>query len=155
MSLIEDAVTTDAAPDTGALFALAARAAADLADLEYMPDRSRKDSNQRITALLSSSAHDPWSGSGRPMRPAYAALWAAQSARLVRTATVDHWVRAATHWDQLGRPHDAAYCRWRAAQVALATGQGSVAGRLLKRAARDAREHRPLASAIAETSRGG
>jgi hypothetical protein len=155
MSLIEDAVTTDAAPDTGALFALAARAAADLADLEYMPDRSRKDSNQRITALLSSSAHDPWSGSGRPMRPAYAALWAAESARLVRTATVDHWVRAATHWDQLGRPHDAAYCRWRAAQVALATGQGSVAGRLLKRAARDAREHRPLASAIAETSRGG
>jgi hypothetical protein len=82
-------------------------------------------------------------------------LWAAESARLIRTATVDHWVRAATHWDRLGRPHDSAYCRWRAAQVAQATGQGSVAGRLLKRAARDAREHVPLASAIAETSRGG
>ena len=43
----------------------------------------------------------------------------------------------------------------RAARVALAQGQGTVAARVLKRAARDAREHVPLSAAIAATSRGG
>jgi hypothetical protein len=119
LNLIEDAVATEAAPDTGALFALAARAAADLADLEHLSDRSRRDSNQQLIALLSSSAQDPWSGAGRSARPAYAAMWTAESGRLVRTATVDHWVRAAAQWDRLGRPHDAAYSRWRGAHVAL------------------------------------
>jgi hypothetical protein len=62
-------------------------------------------------------------------------------------------LRAATAWGHLGRPHAAAYCRWRAAQVALREGRGVVAARLLRRAASDAREHVPLSRAIAETSR--
>ena len=49
------------------------------------------------------------------------------------------------------RPHDAAYCRWRGAEVALATGQATVAGRLLRRATTDAREHVPLTRAIGAT----
>ena len=52
-------------------------------------------------------------------------------------------------WDKLGRPHDAAYCRWRRRQAAIADGQRTIAERLLRRAARDAREHVPLAAAIA------
>ena len=52
------------------------------------------------------------------------------------------------------RPHEAAYCRWRAAQAALRDGQGTVAARLLKRAAADAREHVPLSQAIAATRAG-
>ena len=47
---------------------------------------------------------------------------------------------------------DAAYCRWRGAQVALATDQGTIALRLLRRATREAREHVPLSAAIAETT---
>ena len=60
----------------------------------------------------------------------------------------------ATQWDLIGRPHDAAYCRWRGAQVALRHGSGHVAARLLKKAATDAREHVPLSEAIAATARG-
>ena len=86
-----------------------------------------------------------------PTRPAQATAWAAESARLPGRPTVDMWAAVARHWDRLDRPHDAAYCRWRGAQVALATDQGTIALRLLRRAAREAREHVPLSAAIAET----
>ena len=79
-------------------------------------------------------------------------VWEAELARLEDTGSVDQWARAATGWDRLTRPHDAAYCRWRAAQVALREGQGTVAARLLKRAATAAREHVPLSHAIAATT---
>jgi hypothetical protein len=66
---------------------------------------------------------------------------------------VDLWVAAATEWDRINRPHDAAYSRWRAAQVALATGQATMAATLLRRAARDARENVPLLDDISATGR--
>jgi tetratricopeptide (TPR) repeat protein len=81
------------------------------------------------------------------------ATWDVELLRAGGTDTVDQWLRAATAWGHLGRPHAAAYCRWRAAQVALREGRGVVAARLLRRAASDAREHVPLSRAIAETSR--
>ena len=56
---------------------------------------------------------------------------------------MDGWVAAAAAWDRLTRPYDAAYCRWRGAQVALATAQGTLAGRLLKRAAKRRTGTRP------------
>jgi len=62
------------------------------------------------------------------------------------------WAETARRWDRLGRLPDAAYCRWRGAQVALTAGQGTIALRLLRRAAREAREHVPLSLAIAETA---
>lgn len=73
--------------------------------------------------------------------------------RLAGQDRLERWVSAATAWDSVDRPHDAAYCRWRGAQVALREGQGTVAGRLLKRAAVDAREHVPLSEAIAAAER--
>jgi hypothetical protein len=76
-------------------------------------------------------------------------------ARLRGTAAVEHWTRAAADWDGAQRPHDAAYCQWRGAQVAMAQGQGTIAARLLRRAALNAREHVPLSAAIAATSRAG
>ena len=59
---------------------------------------------------------------------------------------------AATEWDRLTRPHLAAYCRWRAAQVAGSAGQASIASRLLRRAARESRTHRPLNAAVMSAS---
>lgn len=41
-----------------------------------------------------------------------------------------------------------AYCRWRGAEAALRADQGTVAAKLLQRAARDARGHEPLTEAI-------
>ncbi len=81
-----------------------------------------------------------------------AASWQAETARLAGQPSLELWATAAGEWDKLSRPHDAAYCRWRGAQVALATDQGTIALRLLRRAAREAREHVPLSTAIAETT---
>ena len=64
------------------------------------------------------------------------------------------WTATASRWDDLHRPHDAAYARWRAAQCALRDGQGTVAQRLLRRAATDAGEHVLLVEAIDRTVAG-
>jgi hypothetical protein len=77
---------------------------------------------------------------------------AAELARGAGTETVDQWVEAAAAWARLARPHDAAYGRWRAAQVALRAGRGTLAARLLTRAASEAREHVPLSAAVATTA---
>ena len=82
---------------------------------------------------------------------AHAFAGAAELARCDGSETVDGWVRAAAEWERLARPHDAAYCRWRGAQVALRSGQATLAARLLKRATAQAREHVPLSAAIAST----
>jgi tetratricopeptide (TPR) repeat protein len=81
-------------------------------------------------------------------------VWEAELARLEDTETLAQWARAASGWDRLTRPHEAAYCRWRAAQVALREGQGTVAARLLKQAAAEARAHVPLSGVIAKTAAG-
>ncbi len=61
------------------------------------------------------------------------------------------WAAAVKEWDKIGRPFEASYARWRGAQAALATGQGTLAIRLLQRAGKDARDHLPLAEAIRAT----
>ncbi|MFC7723908.1 ATP-binding protein [Nocardioides sp. GCM10028917] len=109
----------------------------DLEDLEAMRRRARLDplDAQRSSAGVAAGV-----------------TWDAELVRARGTDTVDQWSRAAVAWGHLGRPHAAAYCRWRAAQVALREGRGAVADRLLRRAAADAREHVPLSRVIAETS---
>jgi hypothetical protein len=77
--------------------------------------------------------------------------WDAELARFDGADTVDGWLLAASQWGRLRAVHDAAYCRWRAAQVALHAGDGTATSRLLERAARDAREHVPLSRLIAAT----
>ncbi|MBD3926157.1 AAA family ATPase [Nocardioides cavernae] len=119
---------------------LAARAAADLRD--PVLGTELRDLRGRLTG-------DPFAPHPHLARPvAEGATWSAELARLEGAGTVDIWVVAAGTWDGLRRPYDAAYCRWRAAQVAQATGQGTMAGRLLKRAAADARGHVPLSDAV-------
>lgn len=84
--------------------------------------------------------------------PHVAAHLAAVRAELDRAADRDQssdWALLAARWDALGRPHDAAYSRWRAARAALREGRGTLAARLLRQAAADAREHVPLREAIA------
>jgi hypothetical protein len=109
----------------------------------------------QLHQLLDQAQIDPFARSGCfEARPAHGAAWAAETARLIGRPSLELWAEATGHWDRLGRPHDAAYSRWRGAQVALAAGQGTVAGRLLRRAARDAREHVPLSFAIADTMEG-
>ncbi|KRF34219.1 hypothetical protein ASG94_15975 [Nocardioides sp. Soil805] len=78
----------------------------------------------------------------------------AEAERVAGRGRSERWAESAACWELLQRPHDAAYCRWRAAQCAAAEGRGTLAARLLKRATAEARDHVPLVEAIASTSAG-
>ena len=116
----------------------------------------REAAARLVDQLRRSSRVDPFGPAGLGAdRDAHAAQWDAELARILRRDDAEHWNRAAASFDALGRPHDAGYCRWRAAQCAIRDDRGTVAARLLKKAASDAREHVPLSQAIAETAAGG
>jgi hypothetical protein len=123
---------------------LAARAAADLA----APGTAEAVRFRDSLLDLHRRAH-----TGRPVQGwatarALAGTWSAELARLEGTDSTRRWLVADSEWGRVGRPHDAAYCRWRAAQVALREGRGTVAARLLARARTHARGHVALLAAI-------
>ena len=154
LTVLQDSVKTAAAAEVGADLALAARAAADVADASAASDATRRDLREQLELLLDQAQIDPFAQSGYfEARPAHGAAWRAEMARLAGQPSLELWSEPTRHWDRLGRMHDAAYCRWRGAQVALTATQGTIAMRLLRRAAREAREHVPLSAAINETVR--
>jgi hypothetical protein len=141
------------APGTvGDLLMLAARAAVDMS--AHSSPRAREATMRSLLELRADLHHDPFEPSAVLADRAASPQWHAELGRLRGDDSVQAWLRAVETWDDLDRPHDAAYCRWRAAQVALRDGQGTLAARLLKRAAADAREHVPLSRAIAATRAG-
>ena len=127
------------------LLATRARAEADLALQSGHPSRG-------INTLPAELPVNPFGPAGITAdRAAHALVWEAELARTAGADDSRQWIRAAASFDDLQRPHDAAYCRWRAAQAAISAGLGTAAQRLLTRSAADARGHVPLAHAIAHT----
>jgi tetratricopeptide (TPR) repeat protein len=122
-----------------------ARAVASEAETAGVPSPRRPT----IGALVERSGLDAAQTTGDAYVEAHRVAARAELARHDGAATTALWSAAATNWDAVHRPHDAAYSRWRAAQCALREGRGVVAARLLTRAAIDAREHVPLSEAIA------
>ena len=152
-AVIDEARDTDVAGFLGGVLALAARAAADVADAAREDSSARQDRVEDLETMHASCRIDPFAPAGElAARTGLQRTWHAELARLSGKQTVDMWVAAASEWDKVTRPHDSAYCRWRAAGVALATGQATLAQRLLNRASRDAREHVPLLAAIRRTA---
>lgn len=153
LELIEGAVRApdhvEVTGETGQMLVVAARAAADLATQDSSSGQATL--RRRVTALRTCVHRDPFNSGAVPADLHAGPQWAAELARLDGTDSVELWSRAADSWDRITRPHDAAYCRWRAAQIALREDRGTIAVRLLKRAATDAREHVPLSEAIAAT----
>ena len=154
LELLESALS---APDhievngeMGQLLVLAARAAADLA----AAGSAAAELQGRLRNLHAAANVDPFTSGAMPVDLHAAPQWAAELARLNGTESIQQWGRAADAWDKLSWPHEAAYCRWRGAQVALRENHATVAGRLLKRAATDAHQHVPLTRVIAATARG-
>lgn len=146
-------LSTDAASSMAPLLTQLARARADLLDRQHAGTADRNEVLQTIRELSSSAHRDPFSpGAPGALTPAWTAMWRAEIARVEGVARTELWTTAATAWDRLRQPHEAAYCRWRAAEVACAQGQGTLGRRLLARAAADARHHAPLARAIAASS---
>jgi tetratricopeptide (TPR) repeat protein len=144
--------TGNAAP----LLCLRARAVADQLDAVDAPAEQRRQAVDELHGAVAKARTDPFGGRlADAAIPALSHLWHAELGRILGSPALDPWVRAADRFDGIGRPQDAAYCRWRAAEVALRGGQGTVAARVLARAAADARQHVPLAEAIAATAQGG
>jgi tetratricopeptide (TPR) repeat protein len=151
-AVLADAVTTDLSAQLGTVMVLAARAAADLADSLPVTSHRRQQLLAQLDGWLAEATQDPFGPlSAQATRHALAATWLAETTRLAGTSSLERWVAAAQAWDALSRPHDAAYCRWRGAQVAARTGRATTSRRLLTRAGRDAREHAPLSAAISST----
>lgn len=137
----------------GALVTLAAGAAADASASDSRSGRLRVC--RSLDEIRSGLHHDPFAPDAVLADRAYLPQWEAETHRLLGQDTVEAWLEAATTWRHLHRPHDSAYCQWRAAQAALRGGRGTVAARLLRKAAAGAAEHVPLAQAIARTAVGG
>jgi tetratricopeptide (TPR) repeat protein len=127
---------------TGECQVLTVRAAADLADTRA---EMRPDLRRQVESLL---AGDDPIGTPSEAQRAFRAARAAELSRLAARPRPDLWAAAAKEWDTIGRPFDSSYARWRGAQAAMATGQATLAHRLLQRAGTDARDHLPLAEAI-------
>lgn len=144
----------EVAPGTaGDLLVLTARTAVDASTAGTGSER--RTVARSLDELRAAMHHDPFSRTSVLADRACLPQWDAERLRLLGQDTVEAWLGAATTWHDLERPHDAAYCRWRAAEAALREGRGTVAARVLKRAAVDAREHVPLTHAIAETAATG
>lgn len=137
----------------GDLLVLTARTAADAAVTADLPGREAVA--RSLDDLRSAMHHDPFSRQSVVADRACLPQWNAERQRLLGRDTVEAWAEAASTWRHLDRPHDEAYCLWRAAQAALRAGQGTAAARLLTRAAARAGEHVPLSRAIAETTAAG
>ena len=155
-AVITEARDTDVAGFLAGVLALTARAAADHAGSTREASSARQDRLEDLKAMHAGCRVDPFAPAGElAARTGQLRTWQAELARLSGKQTVDVWVAAAAEWDKISRPHDSAYCRWRAAEVALATGRATLAHRLANRAARDAREHVPLLAAIRRTVSNG
>jgi tetratricopeptide (TPR) repeat protein len=141
----------DQGVDVAGLLVLAARAAADLAEAQTAEAPPRVTLLDELDDLVATAGQPLAVPNVNASHPALRATWDAEIGRLSGTASLDLWAAAATAWDRIGRPHDSAYCRWRAAQVAGATGRAGASVQLLRRAERDAREHVPLLEGIRAT----
>lgn len=137
---------TSWSPYTGSLLILAARAAADVAQVD--PAR-RPALAERLSGWQRQWSPDPLSPDAtHAAAPAARSTWRAELGRLSGTARVPDWTGAAEQWDLVGRPYDAAYCRWRAAELALRQGDTTRAARLLRRAHAQAHGHVPLLQVV-------
>lgn len=152
LPVIDEAARASATTAMGSLLVLAARAAADLADQPGPTGLHllRPELHDTLRAARAGAGTDPLSS---PAQEALSWCWAAELSRVEGTPEPRAWLRAAAEWDRHTRPHEAGYCRWRAAQAVQALGQPAPAVRLLRRAEKEARGHLPLVTAIRRTAR--
>jgi DNA-binding CsgD family transcriptional regulator len=147
--LLEDMLDTDMARMTARLFALAARAYADLGqtDLQHTgPSASELD---RLLDLAARAKLDPFAGPMPVTAQADGLLTRAEKTRATGRPAPDIWDQAAASFDALERPHRAGYARWRQAEALLATGgHQTQAVEILRKAASSAAQHMPLTQAI-------
>jgi DNA-binding CsgD family transcriptional regulator len=83
-----------------------------------------------------------------------AATWTAELTRVRGVPDSEAWATAAASWAALGRPHRAAYARWRQAEAFLSGGGRTGQARdSLRAALAGARDHAPLTAEIRSLAR--
>lgn len=139
----------------GELLVLGMRAAADLAHSGVVRRDARRAARARAAAAELTAAVDRMDV--RPFRdhphvvriPADRTEWTAERSRLEGSSDAGAWEEVATRWEELGRPHRAAYASWRCAEARLAKGgRCADAEDPLRRAAAGAEEMLPLQAEI-------
>jgi DNA-binding CsgD family transcriptional regulator len=149
--LLNVAAATDDSGYMGATLVLAARAAADVRELQ--PGRPTQTqtaaAEAKLDELHSALKYDPFVRRVPADCRAERASWDAERGRLCGEPVASAWERAASEWDALQRPHRAAYNRWRQAEALLARpNTRNDAAEVLRRAAGQAHQHAPLTAAI-------
>ena len=132
------------------MLALAARAAADLADLDFGVDRGE------LAETLLERARQAECFAPHPARvlgSAYGTTFDAELARLRRVDQEHAWRRARDTWAGHGVPHQAGYAGWRLAECLLSRGQRKDAGSELAAAFVSAAGHQPLRGEIRALAR--
>jgi DNA-binding CsgD family transcriptional regulator len=114
------AAVGDGSQEAGLLLSLGARAAADLAQQDV---QAAAEAIARLDDLRAAMALDPFAD--RPTLPRASAdrrQWQAERTRADGRSDPEAWTAAASAWEALSMPHDAAYCWWRAAEALVALG---------------------------------
>jgi DNA-binding CsgD family transcriptional regulator len=138
---------------TGWLLVQAARAAADLAILDPVGERSRRlvELDELRGSLV---VDDPFDESPAPPASALRSTWQAECSRLEGTDEPSPWEAAASAWQALDARFRAGYCRWRQSEAVLARNAREPEAAVALRAAHElAAAHAPLRTAIEGTAR--
>ncbi|MGH4023266.1 MAG: response regulator transcription factor, partial [Pseudonocardiaceae bacterium] len=142
------------------LLVLGLRAAADLAQRsrargDRPGERDAHTAAERLTAALQRMGGRPFTDHRFLTRiPADRAGWLAEGNRGAGTNHPDAWEATATAWENLRRPHRAAYAWWRCAEAHLAhDGHPATATLPLQAAATAATSMAPLDAAISRLAR--
>ena len=157
---LAEIVATDISSICGQLLCLAARACAEIAEQARIDrDPSALDAAilkaQQLADIRKAMTIDPFASQSMDVAaPAYGVLWDAELRRSAGTADAEIWERTASAWQDLDRPHRAAYARWRQAEALLTQRhQHARAAPVLKDAARRADGHAPLLERIGALAR--
>ena len=137
------------------LLVLGMRASADLARTWDTSElRDEQTPMHSLVRALVQMAVDPFGAHDYFVaRAAEGADWRAETERAHGRDGPTIWEAAAVSWDGLGRPHRAAYARWRQAEALLRNGDRKAAATCLHVAWRQADQHLPLKNQLSGLAR--
>jgi DNA-binding CsgD family transcriptional regulator len=145
LTVLADVADSHVNPFAAGLYTMALRACADLAELARATGDTRRlqavvSDATRLDKLRAAARIDPFATRLLPVTcAAHGLTWQAEWSRVQGEPDAPAWEQAAIAWDELARPHRAAYARWRQAEALLTGGAPrSAAGEVLAGAWRTA-----------------
>jgi DNA-binding CsgD family transcriptional regulator len=160
LTTLADVADTHVNPWAAGLYTMTLRAYADRAELARAAGnaqrlRAVRAAAARLDDIRTQARIDPFAPQLLPVTcAAHGRSWRAEWSRVRGESDAAGWEQAAGAWDELGRPHRAAYARWRQAEALLALPYGrGAATPVLREAAVQAEQHVPLSNAVRDLAR--